>query len=609
MKARLLLLLILFLIHTNLFPQSTNNVWVFGWKCGVDFNTTPPTGIATAADGYEGCASLSDSSGQLLMYTTGDTVFNRLFHAMPNGGNILGTSATISSCTQGSLIVPKPDSDHEYYVFALQGITDALPLGKLFYSLVDMDLDGGLGDVVSTEKLIQLDMQLGEKMTAIPGTCDNIWVIVVPKSNDEFRAYEVTSCGVNHTPVVSPITPVTPYTFDIGVLKGAHDGSRLVAAVYGGAKFQVYDFDKNTGMVSNPINFPTRPIDAPYTACFSPDDSKLYTLCDSVYQYDLSLPTTSAIIGSKTGLASISIDSISLIGDMKTAIDGKLYLAKVNGSSLACFNNPNAAGVAAGFVPTAITLPTGSMVGLGLPNAVVNSVMTGKPTINVQDTFMCEPWIASSSAMCGPYTWSTGDTTKNITIAQPGKYWVFSALGCGKIDSFFVGEAPPINYLDDMQVCYGDSVVVTLEVTASSSASVLWSTGSTNRDVTVRDTGTYWVEVTDGGCVNVDTMSLRFKGCGCEFLFPDAFSPNGDGLNDYFLPAFIPERCNGLETYAMQIFNRWGEMVYSGSHMNKGWDGSFRGQKADIGVYMFMVQYRDRFGENYSRKGDLTLIR
>lgn len=602
------LAILLLLMNVSLYAQSANKVWAFGWGCGIDFNTTPPTPFVSSANAYEGCASISNSSGQLLMYTTGDTVYNRLGVPMPNGGNILGTSAVIGSCTQGSLIVPKPDSDSLFYVFALQGITDGLPAGKLFYSVVDMSLDGGYGDVIPGEKLVQLDGHLGEKMTAVAGTCNNVWIIVCPQSSDEFRAYEITSSGISSAPVISPIAGSSPSFFDIGVLKASHKGDKLIAALYSGSKCQLFDFDRGQGLVTNPIDFTNGPVANPYTASFSPDDSKLYLVFDSLYQYDLSLSTTSAILSSRKGIASITIGT-EIIGDIQAAPDGKIYLSKMGSSSVAAINSPNLLGIACDFNPVSIVLPAPASVGIGLPNAVVNAATTDLPRIITHDTLVCEPLQLASSSVSGSYLWSTGDTVRSINVATPGVYWVYASAGCGTIDTFNLQAKPLADFINDVDICYGDSIGILVSVAATATAGILWSTGSTDASINIKDTGVYWVNITDGLCSQSDTMNVAYIGCGCEFLFPNAFSPNGDGLNDYFLPVYNDQQCNGLETYTLQIFNRWGERVYIGTHKDKGWDGFFREKTADVGVYMFQVNYQDAQQKKYSRKGDLTLVR
>ena len=138
----LTLLLLLFCVPFTSFAQKQGNIWYFGFKAGVDFNSGNPIGISDGAmSTEEGCASISDANGDLLFYTDGDTVYNRNHNVMPNGHGLLGN---ISS-SQSAIIIKKPNSDSLYYIFTVDGWTGNN--GGLNYSVVDMVLDGGNGDV------------------------------------------------------------------------------------------------------------------------------------------------------------------------------------------------------------------------------------------------------------------------------------------------------------------------------------------------------------------------------------------------------------------------------------------------------------------------------
>jgi gliding motility-associated-like protein len=298
---------------------------------------------------------------------------------------------------------------------------------------------------------------------------------------------------------------------------------------------------------------------------------------------------------------------------MQTAPDGKLYISKLNNTSsiasVASINSPNVGGTACGFNPYAITLPAPAKVGIGLPNAVVNPVTGGVPDIYVHDTTICGPWTAISSAANGAYTWSTGDTASFIQINTGGTYWVVASSGCGVIDTFHVTLTDKKLHLDDALVCTGDSVIIPVSLNVSSVTTVLWSTGATQSSVVFHDTGIYWVQVTEGSCVANDTMTISFTPCGCEFFLPNAFSPNGDGLNDYFTPKYLAQDHTCTEHFSLKIYSRWGEEVYSGTQSGKGWNGYYKNEPADVGVYMYHLSYEGVNGRERSVKGDVTLLR
>ena len=121
------------------------------------------------------------------------------------------------------------------------------------------------------------------------------------------------------------------------------------------------------------------------------------------------------------------------------------------------------------------------------------------------------------------------------------------------------------------------------------------------------DTGTftYYVYVkSEYGCKGYDTLKVQVVG-SASFFVPTAFTPNGDGENDYFRPVAIGYR----ELNYLKVFNRWGQMVYYSRNFETGWDGTFNGKRVEIGTYFWEVGYTDRFGKPGSTKGDVTLLR
>lgn len=121
------------------------------------------------------------------------------------------------------------------------------------------------------------------------------------------------------------------------------------------------------------------------------------------------------------------------------------------------------------------------------------------------------------------------------------------------------------------------------------------------------DTGYYNYNVfirSPFGCQGNDSIQVRVVGQPSLFV-PTAFSPNGDGLNDYLRPLSV-----GYSQYTFfRVFNRWGEMVFSTDQIGPGWDGTYKGKKADVGTYFWVLGVVDRNGQEDKIKGDATLIR
>jgi hypothetical protein len=203
MKLLRFLLLTMFPILS--FAQNENDVWVFGYNVGIDFSSGAPVAITPSIMTNEGVCAISDADGNLMFYSNGNNIWNADYDIMPSGASLLPTDP--SSSSQAAVIVPMPGNEDRYYVFSLEIVefTGTTAPGRLYYSVVDMTLDGGLGDVVPGMSGILVDSALDEKMITIQGECNNVWLIVHSRLANEYFSYEITEDGVSSTPVVSVI--------------------------------------------------------------------------------------------------------------------------------------------------------------------------------------------------------------------------------------------------------------------------------------------------------------------------------------------------------------------------------------------------------------------
>ncbi len=374
-----------------------NKVWTFGKKAGLDFTTGTPVPITSAIDYLynEGCASVSNSAGELLFYTDGKKVFNRDHMLMPNGVSIVPFE-TYSS-TQGALIVPVVGSPDRYYVFSIQH-ADFSDTGvcRMMSSIVDMSLSAGYGDVVLSSMSTPIEDSLGEKVIAIAGNNNNIWLLTHRKDSAIFLAYNIDSSGIDPHPVVSRVgTRSSINGYLTGVIKASPNRRKLVSQTWtmGSACLsgtELYDFEPATGVVSNCILLDS--LNSQYGAEFSPDNTKLYTQQNSggpimtIYQYDLTSSVATVIRSSKTLIATVNGHNGS---DLKLAPDKKIYLAGTDDSMsyfsryLDCIISPNLPGLSCGYVSQAIHLSPGTGIYFGLPNLFVT-----KDTAVIIDTIV-----------------------------------------------------------------------------------------------------------------------------------------------------------------------------------------------------------------------------
>jgi len=343
-------------------PETSN--WYFGENAGISFDILQKT--PEAAKGSliteEGCASVSDSEGNLLFYASGETIWNRNHNVMKNGNYLPGGH----SSTQAVLILQKPGQNDVFYVLNTQNLG-----GTLSYSIVDLNADNGLGEVVSRNNIVADN--IGEKLSAVYHSNDyDVWILTKDKNAHIFRAFLLNQSGIQAVSVDSYID----LNFDLGhkyssmgYLNFSSKGDKLACASYSGSQIELYDFDKSTGKVSNPIILKVGGKFNTYGVCFSPDASKLYA---SYYdydaflvQYDLANYDSISINDSRKIIAEYH-DGYA-IGAIQAGPDEKLYISRYKNDYLAVVNKPNEIAAYCEYDSNGVYLD-GNKSRLGLPN-------------------------------------------------------------------------------------------------------------------------------------------------------------------------------------------------------------------------------------------------
>jgi hypothetical protein len=145
----LILIALICITSRHICAQEQNNNWVFGSSARVNFGGPVPNGsFFSSINSNEQCASVSDPvTGNLLFFTDGVSVWRGNNSLMPNGNNLMG--GAYLSASQGALIVPFPENNQKYFIFTLDEMEYDVPpvYNGLRYTVVDMSLDGGAGDV------------------------------------------------------------------------------------------------------------------------------------------------------------------------------------------------------------------------------------------------------------------------------------------------------------------------------------------------------------------------------------------------------------------------------------------------------------------------------
>jgi len=230
------------------------------------------------------------------------------------------------------------------------------------------------------------------------------------------------------------------------------------------------------------------------------------------------------------------------------------------------------------------------------------------PAVNLaNDTTLCqgETLLLNAGVANVNYLWQDHSSNSTFTVNHQGTYWVEVTNNCGSAsDTVHISynALPSVNLIHDTVLCLGN----TLTLNASfPNANYLWQDHSSGPTFTVTQQGTYWVDVSTG-CGSVsDTIEVGYQDCEIILEMPNVFTPNRDGLNDYFHPIEI----KGIVHATLIIYNRWGNKLFETDDMNTGWNGKFNKRDCSDGTYYWILLYTDINNESSSKNGSLTLIR
>ncbi len=524
--------------------QKQNNNWCFGSKAAFDFNSGAPVAFTSAINGIESCATVSDrNSGALLFYSDGVRIWNRSHTIMPNGNGI--GNDFLSSSLQGTLIVPFTDDSNKYYVFALEH--ESAAEGALFYSVVDMRLDGGMGDVSSTQKKIKLGKGFVEGMQAVP-SCDGHWLILSSRTSNEFLSYRISATGIDTNAVVSQMS--FPYiTSAWGALKMSPNREKILYATYtsrqfGGQNFAIaaiYDFDERTGTLSNGQHLlPPSANASYYSAEFSADGSKAYItdLRVGIYQFDLSLPTQADITASKKTVYQNIPGRIASL--LQMGPDKNIYAAISGMNHVDRISNTNTTTPV--YTQAAITLAPGTNSLQSLSHEVTFPEEGSLDTIySSRDVEICAGADMQLQGQDGAisYTWQDGSNQSTFKVPAEGTYWVTSQFLCSQnTDSFNVKiKSFPLDLGVDTTICKGHPLTVNATIPGDS-VEYTWQDGSNADSFIIAWPGTYWVTVDVGTCVIHDTIYIRENDSAYFQLGADTILCTGESYNLY-LPAGV----------------------------------------------------------------------
>lgn len=507
----LLLLTLVIVFSLTASAQKQNNNWCFGSNGGVNFNTGTPSSFTPTISMTEGVSSISDRhTGDLLFYASTKDVYNLNYSIMPNGNNI-GRDPS-GTCAQGVVIVPFVKDTTKYYIFTLDAFGTS---GLLSYSVVDMTLDNGLGDVVSGQKMIPIDSGFGEAMVITQG-CGWYWLITFKNTSQNFCAYRISDTGINTTPVVSPPVGYPNRSAGLATMKVSVDRQLLGLAAWNGVNgtsfAAVHSFNQASGTVGAGMLIDTKAGVNFYGCEFSPNSKFFYTMGFSdrtVYQYDVTLGSASAIAASRKTV----VTSNESLGELQIGPDSNIYVARSGQNYIGQISNCDLAFPGCTYNANGVQLGAGATCRLGLPQAVVHPFGSGySPGSPIRkDTLVCilDTFVLHARAGSPWYKWQDGSISDSLVVHDTGTYWVQIPSNCGTIaDTFVVGRHfDSSGTLTAMHKCSYEEAML-LPKQQPDSASYLWSTGSTATSVSVKNEGIYWVQTKEACRITTDSFDV-----------------------------------------------------------------------------------------------------
>lgn len=405
--------------------QKANN-WYFGNGAGLNFTGSNPTALTNGQTiAPDNTSSISDASGNLLFYTNGVTVWNKNHLPMPNGSGLIGHN----SAGQCALIVPFPCDANKFIIFQ---VTEYSAPGNLNYSVVDMTLAGGLGDIIIGKKNIFMGSGFTEKLCAYYNPVGNFyWLFTHKWNSNQFVGFKVDALTIGTQSVVSSIGSIHNCgsyggTHDaMGQLTISPDGSKIINALTCQDKYELFNLNISSGVLSNSISI-NSPGGNAWGTAFSPDNKKLYVSGlsnPSIFQFDLSSNNQSTINGSQTSVLTTTNGGF---GYMEMGPDSLVYISKPGSSILTVINSPNNTGAGSN-----ISL-SGPSLGIntsshGLSRIAYNIPLNnGNPLVTISNSnsnnLLCTGQSATLTASgANTFTWSTSATgavlvvTPNIT--------------------------------------------------------------------------------------------------------------------------------------------------------------------------------------------------
>jgi len=353
--------------------QDQNGIVVGGIV--MDFNSSPPDLSLHSFECDATRASICTADGQLLAYTDGCRVYNRNHTLMLNGDTLNPGKVFEEFCGvagypvwQACLFLPQPGSNDHYYLLHLRKDDWLWNPMDFMFSIIDADGDNGKGKVIAKNQIVFSDsIWLGNYISATRHANGRDWWVVAPRRvKNDYHVCLLTPEGIQYEGMQT--IGDTSYNFCCGQTDFSPDGSKFFRHWPEG--MQILDFDRCTGVFSNPLYIDYSDFAAAGGVAVSPSGQFLYvTKGTKIYQYDLwatDLVASRITIAEYDGYVS---PFPTYFFQARLAPDGKIYIVSTNTNNiLHVIHDPDSLGLACNVEQHGVTLP--ALTGYIMPNYV-----------------------------------------------------------------------------------------------------------------------------------------------------------------------------------------------------------------------------------------------
>jgi len=571
MRPGFVLLFFCIISLTGLAQKETSN-WFFDPSQGLSFNTGTPmqiTGIPVNNSGIASGTSMSDANGNLLFIYTGafsSPVLDKNYQPMP------GPTPIFNGGDNNVLAAKYPGSSSKFLLFYPRQTSSEIY--SLYYATIDMSLNGGLGQVIDADNIIDLSISHGYTIINKKGT-DDIWIVTNKYRTDLFTASLFDASGLSAAKQISKAgLNSASNEYNLTTLKASPDGNMFVGSTstyypanfsYYANFFEVFNFDSQTGSVSTKIKSRHNVTGAVSFFEFSPDNKLLYVVgttivtglqpcgfaSSAIFQYDLCYTDSVSLQRYAVVLGNIlTFCYFNYWGNIQVAPDKKIYFRQA-GDFLLSIDFPNRRGTSAKFNSNSITTESGS--GVSLPSFYQHDME--KPIKNnIVYSGGCHPDPLNFSITNDTIIniqWNFGDPSsgsQNTALSQNASH-VFSAPGFYQVTASLSNSANVFietikelveikdpakrilyGFPTDTSFCAGNSLKIKLSV---NNGIYEWSnkyqdgptyiTGISD-SILIEGTSKYYVRMLQDGCggcekidsINVTVLPVPYVGLGSD---------------------------------------------------------------------------------------------